>query len=137
MLRNQLASSILVKKVMISVRNITLLLIPLNANGADIEVHTWQVSHIYREPPVFPQSKFWTEIAIIDSLMFSCSLLVWSCRAELKYSKILAIGGRGSELQLLKNHKSSEKLNLQYFWSFNLPYMSTPTADAKQASEPT
>ena len=39
------------------------------------------------------------------SLVFCCGLLVRSCWAELKYGRILAVGGRGTELWLLKAQK--------------------------------
>ena len=39
--------------------------------------------------------EFSIEIAIIGFLMFSCGSLDRSCWAELKYDRILAVGGRG------------------------------------------
>ena len=61
---------------------------------------------IYCEPAVFLQSDFGARIAIVGSLMVSCGLLVRFCWAELKYGRILAVGGRGSKLQLLKVPKN-------------------------------
>ena len=82
--------------------------------------HTWQVSRIYWEPPVFLQLDFGVKIAIIGFLVSSCGFLVRSCWAELNYDKILAVGGRDSKLWLLKVQK---KLHLQYFWYYNLSRM--------------
>ena len=53
--------------------------------------------------------------------MVFCSLLVGVCWDELKYGRILAVGGRGSELWPLKVQTKTK--SLQYFWSCNLSYM--------------
>lgn len=47
------------------------------------------------------QPYFRAKIAIISFLMLYCVVLVGFCSAELKCDRILAVGGRGSELQLL------------------------------------
>ena len=49
--------------------------------------------------------KFRARVAIVGFLMFSCGSPVRSCWAELKYDRILAVGGRSFELWLLKFQK--------------------------------
>ena len=74
---------------------------------------TW-ISHW--EPPRFLESDFG---AFIDFSMFP-----W---AELKYGNILAVGGRGSELRLLKIEKKTEYsvslvLQLVMYAGISLPW---------------
>ena len=51
-------------------------------------------------------SEFRAKIVVIGFLMFSSGSLVRSCWAEVKYDRILAVGGRGFELWLLKVQKN-------------------------------
>ena len=51
-----------------------------------------KVSRVYQEPPIFSQSDFGDNRAIIGFLMFSCGLLVRYHRVELKYGKNLPAG---------------------------------------------
>ena len=61
---------------------------------------------VHDKRPVLRQSEFRGNIATIGFLILSCNLFR-SRWAELKYSRILAVGARGSELWLLKVQKKT------------------------------